>query len=269
MKLASIALGFVASMTLITVVHAAPVPVATWNFNGTLNADEGGAPALTAINPLGANAFVGDTVFGNPQIVYQFNGNAFPVNEQAGVSVSTLGLLANPNAYSVDLIFKFNQNIASWESILGVSNRTSDNSFYVEPGNKLQVYPIGDGPTTFTFGQYHRISLTNNGANHVTAYLDGIFQFDLLTNVMNFDTYGGANPTNLMHFFADNTQGGGQGEFASGSVALIRLYDGELTRIEVRDLPTGNDVPEPGSLALMGLALVGLAASRRQPVGAA
>ena len=260
--LASLSLA-AAALLASTAALALPTAVATWNFSGTLTASEAGAPALTAIDPLGTNAFVTDTVFGVSQTVYQFNGNRTPVNEQAGLSVSTTGLLTVPNAYTVDIVFKFNADNGTWKSILNTSNRSSDNAFYVEPGNKLQVYPIGDGPDTFTFGEYHRISLTNNGAGHVTTYFDGAFQFDLLTTVMDFSTYGIANPDNLLTFFADNVQGGGQGEFASGSVALIRLYDGELSDDDVGGLPTGR-LPEPGTLLLTGLALVAVSAARRR-----
>ena len=262
LKTALLALGLLAAAA----VHATPVAVATWNFNNNLAAMESGAPALTAIDPLGQNGFATDTVFGNSQTVYRFNGNRFPVNEQAGLAVNTTGLLTQGNAYSVDMIFKFNADSGSWKEIFGVSNRTSDNSFYVEPGNHLQIYPVGGGPNLFSFNEYHRISLTNDGNNRLTAYMDGIFQFDLTASVMNFDTYGAANPDRLIHFFADNLISGGQGEFASGSVALIRLYDGELSRTEVGQLPTtpGATVPEPNAALLAGLALGGLALTRRR-----
>ena len=254
---ASFSFGLLAA----SVTHAVPVAVATWEFGGTLAANEGGAPALTAINPLGTNAFVTDNVFGVNRTVYQFNGNNDPVTQQAGVSVATAGLLTTGNAYSVDLIFKFTgPDVTSWESILNTSNRTSDNAFYVQPDHRLQVYPVGNGPNTFTRDEYHRISLTNSGTGRVTAYFDGVFQFDLITDVMDFTTYGTANPNNVMTFFADNVQGGGLFEYANGAVALIRLYDGELTRDEVGDLPppSGNRVPEPGSMLLVGLSLAAL-----------
>ena len=71
---------------------------------------------------------------------------------------------------------------------------------------------------------------------------------------MDFSANSIANPTRLIHFFADNVQAGGQGEFADGSVALIRLYDIDLTPEEVETL-TPPTVPEPTTLVLLGLAV--------------
>jgi hypothetical protein len=244
---------------------AAPAPVATWGFNNTLAANEAGAPALTAIDPLGASGFVMDTVFGESRWVWRFDGNRTP-SEQAGLSVDTSGLLDGDNAYSVDIVFQFESNDSTWEHVLGVSNRQSDNALYVEPGNHLQVWPTGGGPTAFTFGEYHRVTMTNRGDGTVTAYMDGIFQFDLTTTSMDFSAYAAANPSRLIHFFADNLTGGGQSEFADGRVALIRLYDIELSGGEVGELPPLPAVPEPGPLAMMlaGGALVAAVSRRRR-----
>jgi len=249
--------------------HSA-TPVATWNFDNSLAAVEPGVPALTAIDPLGRSGFVVDNVFGESRWVYRFDGNRTPPSEQAGLYVSTAGLLNGDDAYSIDLVFKFDADQSSWENILGVSNRQSDNAFYVAPSNKLQVWPMSTGPSTFTFGEYHRATLTNKGNNRVTAYLDGVFQFDLDTTSMNFSAYAAANPDRLIHFFADNVAGGGQGEYANGSVALIRLYDIELTGTQVGDLPVPPQpaIPEPRTWALMlaGAAVVGGVTRRRSPI---
>jgi hypothetical protein len=243
---------------------AAPVPVATYDFSGnSLVAAEAGVAPLIAINPLGLNAFISDNIFGTAKTVYHFDGNASPVNEQAGLQLNTTGLLSGA-AYSVDMIFSFDRDGPTWERILDASNRQSDNGFYVEPGHKLQIYPVGNGPDFWTFNEYHRVTMTNDGAGHVSAYLDGNFQFDLITNTMDFGTYGAANPDRLLTFFADNVVGGGQGEFVDGKVSLIRLYNVELNSGEVGGIGAGGTVPEPATLALIGLGLAALRLNRRK-----
>ncbi len=243
---------FLASTLLLAgLAHAAPVAVATYDFSGSsLAAAESGAAALVAINPAGTNAFITDTVFGTTKTVYRFDGSSVS-GDQGGLSLNTTGMLTS-KAYSVDMVFSFDRDGPTWERILDASNRTSDNGFYVEPGHKLQVYPVGDGPTTFTFGDYHRVSLTNNGLGHVTAYLDGVFQFDLISADMDFETY--TNPDKILTFFSDNTSGPAQTEWVPGKVSLIRLYNFELT--------PGDVLPEPASLALVGIGLLAAAGAR-------
>ncbi len=243
-------------------VQAAPVAVATYDFHdNTLSANEAGVASLGAINPLGSNTFLVDTVFGDTKNVYRFDGSS-ESGQQGGVSLNTTGLLSS-KAYSVDMTFSFDHDGPTWQRILDASNRSSDNGFYVEPGDKLQIYPIGDGPTSWTFGAYHRVSMTNNGLGHVTAYLDGIFQFDLTTTVMDFDSYLG-NPSDILTFFADNTGGPAQTEWVPGKVSLIRLYDTELTSGEVGGIGPGRSVPEPSSLLLLALGLLSAAAASRR-----
>jgi hypothetical protein len=151
------------------VVARAATPVATRNLDHSLAAVEAGVPALSPIDPLGRNGFVMNTVFGEGRWVYRFDGDASPPSNQAALSVPTFGLLNDDDPYSVDLIFQFESNQASRENILGVSNRHGDNAFHFSPVNKLQVWPTSTGPSTLTFGNYHRITLTNQGNGRVTA----------------------------------------------------------------------------------------------------
>ena len=66
----------------------------------------------------------------------------------------------------------------------------------------------------------------------------------------------------MVNFFLDNVVAGGQGEYSSGDISLIRLYDAALTEVPPPPPPS---IPEPGNVALMlgGLALVASLARRR------
>ena len=242
-------------------VVAAPPPVAVYAFNNSFASSVAGAPSLTVTDPHATSGFASDVVFGSTQTIYNFVGT--PDNPgQAGLSLSTAGLLTSNSIYTVEVLFKFTQRDNAWRRIVDVQNRQSDNGFYVDPSNKLDVYPVAGG-ASFSNGVYHDVFLSdNNGV--VKFYLDGSAQASINTAVMNIDS------NNLMNFFLDNVVGGGQGEYSSGSVARISLYNVALGDQEIPP-PVPPPVPEPETYALMlaGLGVIGAAARRRQREGIA
>jgi len=232
--------------------QAAPNPVAEYDFNGSLASSVAGAPALVAVDPLNESGFVTDTVGGTPRTVYNFQGSNEPTNDQAGLSLNTTGLITNPGIYSVEMLFKFTERDGAWRRIFDTQERLSDNGFYVDPSNNLDVYPVAGG-AGFTNNVYHDVFLVDdNGV--VSFYLDGSSQASVTTNIMNLPADG------MVNFFLDNVVGGGQGEYSSGDIARIRLYDAALSAV-----PPPPAVPEPGNVVLMlgGLALVVSLARRR------
>ena len=236
--------------TLVTAIaaHAVPSPVAVYTFNDSFASSVGGAPALTLTDPLGRSGFATDTVFGNSVRVFNFVGTQ--ANEQqAGLTLNTSGLLPS-DFYSVEIVFKFTERDNAWRRIVDVQNRQSDNGFYVDPANRLDIYPVAGGDA-FTNNVYHDVFLVNDHGV-VSFYLDGGPKTTVTTTVMTIDA------NNRMGFFLDNVVAGGQQEYSSGSVSLIRLYDQAL------DAPPP-PIPEPSVYALMmaGLGIVLVAARRR------
>ncbi len=257
-------------------VAAAPAEAATlkatYLFDDTLSAEQGGAPALIAIDPLGSSGFETATVFSDSRRVWRFDGAADPPVDQGGLTLDTSGLLT-PNSYSVEVVaLWFGRGTSplapDWRHITDVEDRNTDNGFYINPNDNIELYPTGaTGGGTFGVGEFRHVALTVSSSDVVVGYLDGTPEFSMSTDLFKIDNVN--NPSSLMHFFLDDTTSGYPNDWASGQVALIRVWDGVLADAEVRELaadPFGQAVPEPSCLVLLlaGGAIAACRFSRRK-----
>lgn len=231
----------------------AAVLVHDYQLNGTL-ADALGGPSLLPINANGINGTIGATGF------------SFPAN--AGLQLSN-GLF-NAADYSIEMEFSFDA-VTSWRRILDFKNRTTDLGLYNYFGS-IQFYPYTTGAGIFTPGGTVNIIVTRDDATDMFGvYAGGVNILSLL------DTAGDAvftTPGKLANFFHDDVVVAN--EASSGFVDKIRFYDGALTATQAACLQTndpvacgvpptpGGTVPVPGTLALVGLALAGMAGLRRR-----
>jgi hypothetical protein len=209
----------------------AETPVITYFFHGNLSPEEKNAPDLIPTDPLRQNGFENAQVLGLRKQVYRFTGNATPVDQQAGLTFDNSKGLLPSDQYSVELVLMFLEGDGRWRRIVDVQDRQSDDGFYADPFNHLQVYPLPGKGNLITAGGYHHVVLTVAKTGTVKAYLDGSIQFTGETRVMFID-----NPKKVMHFFLDNVVGPGQGEFSNGKVAVIRLYNRVLSDAKVSRL---------------------------------
>jgi len=267
--------AFIGLLSLGVVLPAtAQTPVATYQFNNNLLADQLGVTALTAVNPAATNGFVSDTPFGVSRTVYRFAGDqaaaASTAALEGGLQLNTTGLIPS-NSYSVEMVLSLDQ-VAGYRRLVETQNRASDNGFY-EISGALQQYPqTGSALTGFAANTYYDVVLTVSNAanNNVTAYLNATPYFTVTSTDSNITT-------NFLNLFLDNNNN----EYSNGKIALFRVFDAPLTSGEVATLyNNGNPfpnaapaaTPEPGTFALFGAfsgAGLLLARKRRRKTGPA
>ncbi len=200
--------------------------VGAYTFQNTLNSGFGGAPALLATDPGGRSGFMSDTVNGQTRTVYRFEGSA---SEQAGLTLEA-GNLLNPQSYSIEMLFAFTEGAGQLRRIFDNLDRTSDRGLYFNAANQFEFSRLSRGTYVYPTGQYVHLVLTVS-ANRAMLYANGTLDINLGTNAYNID-----NPRRVLQFFLDNTADTSRTDYASGKIALLRVYTNALTANEAATL---------------------------------
>jgi len=252
--------AFVGSLIGLLVPAAVASPVASYTFNNTFAAVQAGVAPLTPIDPLATSAFQNATVFGNSQTTYHFDGAATPVGDQGGLDFDTTGLISS-NTYSVEMVLELTKN-TGWRRLLDSLDRQSDAGLYIDPNNNLDAFPSGGAGSPFSANTFFDIFVTVDAANTVTGYFSGVQQFSETSTSLDISTH-------ILGFFLDNVVGGGQGEWSSGNIALIKVYNTALTPAQVAaetadPFQGTSTAPEPATWMLAMAGVAGFAILKRR-----
>jgi hypothetical protein len=221
-------------------------PVATYQFNNTLAADQAGAPDLIAIN---GGSFVADTPLGQLRTVYERTAAGTDPSQQSVLRLDTTPLGLTSNNYAVEMVFTFTTGSPSisYRRIVDSYDPSNlqDPGLYVGSGGNLNIYQTvahAGGPTLAN-GIYYDVILSVSPTGE-QAYLNGSL-------AVSYAVTADQIATHFLSFFQDNAR-----EYGDGKVALIRVFDTALTAEQASYLyNNGNPfaVPEPSSLTLVGL----------------
>lgn len=226
-KLMATALLFVALDSRASLIHH-------YDLNGSLADSQGGKSLVAHVDgKLGAKGYA----FGPNQ--------GLRLDEKLG------------GVYTIDMTFRFDafNTYNTYTRILDFRNLADDTGLYTWT-DKFNLYNYGTTAGKMELGKDTRLTITRDSGKQFKLYKNG----DLVMSIL--DSASIADFTaNAMHFFRDNG-----GEAGRGAVDYISIYNHSMTDAEVKVLqPPVAEVPEPGSLGMMGacLAMLGWMVRRR------
>src|ERR1700759_50927 len=159
--------GLAVGLCLLAVSHVDPATLeASYQFTDTFSPDQSGVTSITPVDPLSQGFFMTDTVFGQTDQVYRFDGSTnrgISSAANGGLTLNTTGLITNPEDYTLHIVFSLDDfGHGNFNRVLDVSDRTNDGNAIYQNSNDRLSSSGGDlitPPFATGDGQYHNVVL--------------------------------------------------------------------------------------------------------------
>jgi len=182
---------------------------------------------------------------GNLNSAYNFDGNDAIVANFVSPSTTTFAMWATWNGNEVDMLFNSGPN-GQGPDLFFYSNKISWNTW------DSASNPFGlISNTNINDGEFHHYAVVNDAGKAVTTlYIDGSI----------FGTAAYKYRSNNEFTIGAASSGGGYGWH--GKIDDVQIFDTSLDLVGVQSLMVSNEVPEPSTLAIFALGMIGLASRR-------
>ena len=196
-----------------------PSATADYLFQRSLGSSLGIAPDLVEVGR-GSSVFTVDRRTGTT--VLRFAGSR-------GLALAPTTRVGGSPGYTIEILFRFDL-LAGYRKIIDFRDGAADAGLYLLDGC-LAFFPKDqDALTRIGPDSYAQIVLTRDAADRVVGYVDGLWQF-AFNDRAGLAKVGGSHS---LRFFVDDLTTAG--EYSSGAVSQIRLFDRALTANEVATL---------------------------------